>query len=281
MNCYMFPGQPLFRNAQTPEDADFLEIAQLTQERTGLNLHDFNWLGEQGSESVKLQIYGVAMSLYQARRFRREGVKPDLIAEHSMGIYPALAASGSLSEGDALELACRVGNCMAHMGRSAEYALGCIVGLTLEPILSIAENNGVYLANLNTSRHFLLSGERRNMEAAEAEALAHGAFSVKLFTCDAPLHTPLMTEVEGEMRSIFSDYRCLDPSVPLLNHIDQDFLAAVDIPEFMMRELTLPVYWERSYKALKKNGAVKFFEVGVGDSLKKYNRWIDSEAARL
>lgn len=281
MNCFMFPGQPLFRNAQTPEDSDFLEIAQLTQERTGLSLNDFNWLAEQGSESVKLQIYGVAMSLYQARRLRREGVKPGLIAEHSMGIYPALAAAGSLCEGDALELVWRVGNCMSHMGRSGEYALGCIVGLTLESILSIAENNGVYPANLNTSRHFLLSGGRRHMEATEAEALAHGAFSVKLFPCDAPLHTPLMTEVEGEMRGIFSDYRYHDPIIPLLDHIDQDFLAAADIPEFMMRELTLPVYWEKCYKALKKNGAVKFFEVGVGDSLKKYNRWIESEAARL
>jgi [acyl-carrier-protein] S-malonyltransferase len=281
MNCYMFPGQPLFRNAHTPEDADFLEIAQLAREKTGLDLHDFNRLGEQGSESVKLQIYGVAMSLYQARRLRREGVKPDLIAEHSMGIYPALAACGSLSEGDALELACRVGDCMAHMGRSTEYALGCIVGLTLEPVLSIAENNGVYLANLNTTRHFLLSGERRNMEAAETEALANGAFSVKLFPCDAPLHTPLMTKVEVDMRTIFSDYRCLEPGIPLLDHINQDYLTACDIPEFMMRELTLPVYWERCYKALKKNGAVKFFEVGVGDSLKKYNRWIESEAARL
>ena len=280
MNCFMFPGQPLFHNAQMPEDADFIEIAELTRQRTGLNLHDFNLPGKEWTESVMLQVYGVAMSLYRARRFRREGVKADLIAEHSMGIYPALAVSGSISEGDALELTCRVGCCMTGMGKSREYALGCIVGLTLEPVLSIAENNGVYPANLNTSRHFLLSGERRNMEAAEVEALAHGAFSVKLFTCDAPLHTPLMAEVEAEMQQVFSGYRYLEPTVPLLNHIDQDFLSAADIPEFMMRELEMPVYWEKCYKALKKAGAGTFLEVGAGDSLKKYNRWIESEAAR-
>jgi malonyl CoA-acyl carrier protein transacylase len=48
----------------------------------------------------------------------------------------------------------------------------------------------------------------------------------------------------------------------------------------MMRELEFPVYWEKCYKALKKAGAATFLEVGAGDSLKKYNRWIESEAAR-
>jgi malonyl CoA-acyl carrier protein transacylase len=89
-----------------------------------------------------------------------------------------------------------------------------------------------------------------------------------------------MVEVEAEMRQVFSSYRYLEPTVPLLNHIDQDFLSVAEIPDFMMRELELPVYWEKCYKALKKAGAGTFLEVGVGDSLKKYNRWIESEAAR-
>ncbi len=280
MNCFMFPGQPLFCNGQMPDDPDFAEIAGIAYDRAKLNLGDFSWIGGEETESVKLQVYGVSMSLYNARRLCREGTRADLIAEHSMGIYPSLAACGAISEEDAVELTFRVGRSISKMGNQGEYALCCIVGLSMEPVLSIAENNGVYPANLNTSRHFLLSGERRAMESAEAEALANGAFSVKLFACDAPLHTPLMSAVESEMREIFSDYRYREPVVPLMNHIDQDYLAAGDIAEFMMRELTLPVYWEKCYKALKKAGASKFFEVGAGDSLKKYNRWIESEAAR-
>ncbi len=281
MNCFMFPGQPLLRNAQMPDDADFLAIAEMARSRAHFDLYDFTWLGEEVTENVKLQIYGVSMSLYHARMLRREGISPHLIAEHSMGIYPSLAVCGSLPEEEVLEMTFRVGLGMARMGKTREFALGCIVGLTREPILSIAENNGVFPANLNTSRHFLLSGDRRKMESAEAEALENGAFSVKLFPCDAPLHTPLMAETEAEMMQIFSDYRYLDPIVPLMNHIDQDYLAAEDLAGFMMRELTLPVYWEKCYKALRKAGVTRFFEVGAGDSLKKYNRWIESEAARL
>ncbi len=280
MNCFMFPGQPLFCNGQTPDDEDFAAIAEIARSRAKFNLDDFTWLGEEETESVKLQVYGVSMGLYKARQLRREGVRADLIAEHSMGIYPSLAVCGALPEEDAVEMTFRVGRSISRMANTGDYALGCIVGLALEPVLSIAENNGVYPANLNTSRHFLLSGERRLMESAEAEALAKGAFSVKMFPCDAPLHTPLMSAIEGEMREIFSDYRYREPVVPLMNHIDQDYLAAADMADFMMRELTLPVYWEKCYNSLRKAGASRFFEVGAGDSLKKYNRWIESEAAR-
>jgi malonyl CoA-acyl carrier protein transacylase len=194
-----------------------------------------------------------------------------------MGIYPALAASGALSEGDAIEMAFRVGACMARMAPAGTYALGCMVGLTIEPLLAIAENNGVYVANLNTSRHFLLSGPRRNIEEAEAEALQAGAFSVRTFPSDAPLHTPLLAGLEGGLREIFAGYRYREPEVPLLDHIDQEYLTAGDLAEFLVRELTLPVYWEKSYRALRRAGVSSFYEAGAGDALKKYNRWIDSE----
>jgi [acyl-carrier-protein] S-malonyltransferase len=277
MNCYIYPGQPLAFAGPLPADADFGEIAALTLRHTGLDLASFIWTGREWTENIKLQVYGVAMSLYETRRLRRKGIAPGLIAEHSLGIYPALAAGDVLSEEEAVELAFRVGSVMAGMGRGRDFAIGCVVGLTLEPLLALAENNGVYLANHNTSRHFLLSGERGGMEAAMAEALQAGAFSARTFPCDAPLHTPLLAEAADELQEVFRSYHYREPVVPLVNHIDQDFLIAADMADFMLREMLQPVYWEKTYHALKRAGAGRFYEAGVGDSLKKYNRWIDSE----
>ena len=241
------------------------------------DLESSSWLGEGSTDNVKLQLFGVAMSIYQARKMRRQGVTPDLATEHSMGIYSALAACGCLPEAEVVELTYRVGSCLAQMGKSRTYALGCVIGLTLEPLLAVAENNGVHLANHNTSRHFLLAGERLAMVTAMAEALALGAFSAKTFLCDAPLHTPLMAEVEQELRDIFAGYRYAEPLCPLMDHLDQEYLTAADLADFMLRQLFQPVFWERTYHALRASGARTFFEVGVGDSLKKYNRWIESE----
>jgi malonyl CoA-acyl carrier protein transacylase len=278
MICFMFPGQPLARDAQLPCDADFGEIAALTQERTGLDLSGSAWSGERHSDQVALQVYGVAMSLYRHRRLLAEGVRPGMIAEHSMGIYAALAACGSIAEGDALEMAFRVGVCMEERFGGREYALGCVVGLTAERVAILAREGAVFLANHNTSRHFLLAGERGAMEHTLAEALGRGAFSARLFPCDAPLHTLLLAEAEGELSALFRDYRYAEPAVPLMNHIDQEFLTAPEIPGFLMAELTETVQWEHTYVALKRAGVTRFVEVGPGDSLRKYNRWIESQS---
>lgn len=280
MHCFMFPGQPLLRAAEPADDKDYLAIRTLALAHTGLDIHDLSWRREPSSESVALQVYGAAISLYRTRLLLQEGHRPEMIAEHSMGIYAALAASGSISEGEALELTFRIGACIARMADTGDYALGCMVGLPQEPLRAIAENNGVFLANLNTSRHFLLSGEKHGIESAVAESLRSGVFSAKVFPCDAPLHTPLMEAAVESLREIVADYRYAQPVVPLLNHIDQGFLAGPEVADFLLRELLLPVYWEKSYQALRAAGVTKFIEAGVGDSLKKYNRWIESEAAR-
>ena len=112
-----------------------------------------------------------------------------------------------------------------------------------------------------------------------AEALSAGAFSVRTVPCDAPLHTPLLGAIAGELREIVGDYRYAEPVLPLMDHIDQDFLSAADIPDFLVRELCLPVHWELTYLALRKAGVTVFTEVGSGDALKKFNRWIASEHA--
>ena len=276
MNCFMFPGQPLSHEATLPCDADFDEIAALTSAHTGLDLPSFTWAGEAHSEQVALQVYGVAASLYRHRCLRAEGMRPAVAAEHSLGVYAALAACGSIGEGEALEIAYRVGACMERRFQGRNYALGCLVGLSAEKVAVVAAEGAVFLANYNTSHHYLLAGGRHEMEATLGQALASGAFSARIFPCDAPLHTPLLAEAEGELTAIFRDYRYLGPAIPLMNHIDQEFLTEGEIPAFLMRELTETVHWEATYRALKRFGATRFVEVGAGDSLKKYNRWIES-----
>jgi malonyl CoA-acyl carrier protein transacylase len=277
MNCFMFPGQPLSRDASLPGDADFAQIAELVRRVAHLDLESFAWVEGGGTDHLKFQLLGAAQSLYRLRRLRRLGVLPDLVAQHSMGIYSALVACDVLAEEQAIEITWRVGSLLAGMGRTQEYALGCVIGLTLEPVLELADHNSVHLANHNTSRHFLLSGRGADIAKAMVEALDLGAFSARTFSCDAPLHSPLILQLERELREILAEYRYGEPACPLMNHLDQSFLGAADIAGFLLRELSLPVYWERTYRSLRAAGAKNFFEVGTGEALKKFNRWIEGE----
>jgi [acyl-carrier-protein] S-malonyltransferase len=277
MICWMFPGQPI-AFADTPGiDAEFQRIALLCQETTGFNPLACGTSASDLSESVRLQLFGACISLYRINQLTSQGVVPNLITEHSMGIYPALAAAGSIDHATALALTCRIGESMAQMGLQREYALGCVIGLTLGPLETIAANNGVHIANHNTSRHFLLAGEREKVDAALVDAKAAGAFSVSVFPCEAPLHTPLIAEIAGDLQRIVADYRFLEPRIPLTEHIGQTTLTAASIPAFLVDELCRPVYWETTYRVLRSRGVKRFQEVGVGSALSKFNRWIDSE----
>jgi malonyl CoA-acyl carrier protein transacylase len=273
----MFPGQPLSLAAPLPDDRDFTEIARMTEKKTTLDLGSLAWKYVEQTENIKFQVYGSALSLYRNRLLIRQGVKPNIVAEHSMGIYSALAACGSISEEDALELTFRIGACFARLGEKDDYALGCVIGMTHEPLSAIASNNGVYMANLNTSRHFILSGKACNMIRAMEESLANGAFSASTFPCDAPLHSPLMEEVAAPLAEICGEFCYREPLAPLINHVDQERLTAAKIADFLVRELCVPVFWERTYLALQAAGVGKYFEAGAGDALKKYNRWIHNE----
>ena len=277
MICWMFPGQPIAITATPCNDLEFHKIALLCQETTGFNPLENRISALEPSESVRLQLFGACFSLYRSNQLASQGMGPDLIAEHSMGIYAALAAAGSIDHATALALTCRLGAAMAQMGRQKEYALGCVIGLTCAPLETIAVNNGVHIANHNTSRHFLLAGERTRVEAALLEATASGAFSVNIFPCDAPLHTPLIGEIIADLRQIVADYSYHEPRIPLVEHIAQTTLTAATIPGFLVDDLCRPVYWETTYRTLRSRGVTRFQEVGAGSALSKFNRWIDSE----
>ncbi len=277
MICWMFPGQPIAFTEVPEGETGFRELALLCHEITGFDPVQNSTSASDLSSSVKLQLFGACSSLHRLDQLKRQGVEPDLIAEHSMGIYPALAASGSIDYAAALGLTWRLGNCMAEMGSRHEYALGCVIGLTSARLETIAAQCGVYIANHNTSRHFLLAGKRENIDAALRLADGSGAFSVSAFPCDAPLHTPLIGEIAGQLQQIVAGYSFSEPRIPLLEHIGQTFLSAADIPDFLVDELCRPVYWEKTYHTLRSRGMTRFQEVGVGSALSKFNRWIDSE----
>lgn len=277
MKCFMFPGQPMAVANLPAGDSGFEEVSRQCHEVSGFNPLDAEHARGELPESIRLQMFGAAMSLYRHGQLLLQHGPPDVIAEHSMGIYPALAAAGSIDGRSALELTHRIGVCLAAMRGRRDYALGSVTGLSGAVVESIATNNGVFVANYNTSRHFLLSGESAGIRGATAEAEAAGAFSTGIFPCDAPLHTPFVLEITAQLQAIVSDYSFLYPRIPLIEHQRQRRLTSDDIPVFLVEQLSHPVYWEATCRFLLREGVRHFYEAGAGQALSKFNRWIESD----
>lgn len=278
MGLWIFPGQPLKAENRLPEDADFMELSELAALNCGYDLHKNEPLSRSAlSPHTCLQLYGVAWSLYKVRKARRSGDLPTMLSGHSLGIYAALAVAGSVTEVEALELTARVGCCISGFAENGSYSFGCPIGIKVDPVEAAAKNNGVHVANYNSSQHFLLAGDSRQIEAALAECQQAGAFSVSSYRCEAPLHTPLLSALDRQLAEIVADYRFNEPTVPLLESFSQTFLTAAVIPLFLVQQLQKPVYWEKTWLYLRRLGFESAAEHGNAQPLTKFNRWIDME----
>ena len=101
--AFCFPGQlherPMLKDHPLREDPHFKELLRKASNQTKFDLLNFSFggEGEEDDSSLKLQMSTYFLSMVHFYRLRAAGWNPDIFAEHSMGIYSALAASEAIS----------------------------------------------------------------------------------------------------------------------------------------------------------------------------------------
>jgi len=99
--AFCFPGQLRDRvilqdGHPLQKDSYFREWTEKASRLTQFDLLQFSFKGEDEEDiglNLKLQISTYLLSMIHFYRLRAAGWVPDVLAEHSMGIYAALAAS--------------------------------------------------------------------------------------------------------------------------------------------------------------------------------------------
>jgi malonyl CoA-acyl carrier protein transacylase len=194
---------------------------------------------------------------------------PDVLAEHSMGIYAALAASEAITFEEGLFITESIGRLLEREGSLNRGGLASVIGLTLEEIGRICSDlNGHHLsiANYNGSMHYVLSGEEEGVEKAISLALSRKAISASRLPFRTALHSPSLLSLKEEIQNILKDIEICQPKFPLLNHWTVKLLKREEIKDFLCLEIGQPVYWDRCVE--------RFIEVGQEATLAKLIRWI-------
>ena len=282
--AFCFPGQlqerPSLEDHPLREDAHFKELLRRASGQTKFDLLNFSFKGEEKEEdlSLKLQIATYILSLVHFYRLREAGRNPDILAEHSMGIYAALAASEAVRFEEGLFITEAIGRLLKREGIVHPGAMASIIGLPLEEIQKICQDlNGFQLsiANYNGSLHFVLSGEEEGVKKAISLALARKAISAAPLAFHTALHSPSLSSLREEIRKILQDIEIQRPKVPILNHWTITPLRREEIKDFLSQEIGRPVYWIRCVEKLIQEGFTQFIEVGHETTLTKLMRWVD------
>ncbi len=286
--AFCFPGQlhekPILEDHHPlREDPHFKEVLRRVSSQTKFDLFRFSFGDEDEGEdfSLKLQIATYILSMVHYYRLRAAGWNPGILAEHSMGIYAALAASGAVQFEEGLFITEAIGRLLKKEGAIHRGGMASIIGLPLDGVQKICQDlNGFQLsiANYNGSMHFVLSGEEKGVDSAISLALSRKAVSATRLAFNTALHSPSLSCLREEIMAILQDIKVQAPDVPVLNHWTIKHLRREEIKDFLSQEIARPVYWVRCVENLLGEGFTQFVEVGHEATLTKLMRWIDREA---
>jgi malonyl CoA-acyl carrier protein transacylase len=286
--AFCFPGQIRDRiiledHHPLKKDPHFREWTEKASRLTQFDLLQFSFKEEERDIgfNLKLQISTYLLSMIHFYRLRAAGWVPDVLAEHSMGIYAALAASGAITFEEGLFITESIGRLLEKEGSLHRGGLASVLGLTLEEIGKICSDlNGYHLsiANYNGSMHYVLSGEEQGVEKAISLALSRKAISASRLPFHTALHSPSLLSLKKEIQDILKEIEIRPPQFPVLNHWTVKPLEREEIKDFLCLEIGQPVYWDRCVERLIQEGVTQFIEVGQETTLIKLIRWIHREA---
>jgi len=203
----------------------------------------------------------------------QRGIRPDVVAGHSLGEYSALAAANVLSFEDGLKLVQKRGFLMKEASQSNPGRMLAVIGLSedkLGRVLDKAKNYGeVVLANINTFEQVVLSGELNAINEAQKIAKEEGAKIAKLLDVSAAFHSPLMEPVVEEMSKFIDSVEFKTPEIPVVQNVTGTTVSSnAEIKENLKKQIIGPVKWVNSVLNMQEMGVDHFIEVGPKNVLK-------------
>jgi [acyl-carrier-protein] S-malonyltransferase len=228
----------------------------------------------------------LASSIAAARVLEARGIRPHVVAGHSLGEYSANVVAGTFPFSDAIAIVRRRGRYMQEAVPSGQGAMAAILGLDTAGVRraceEAAEGEVVSPANINGPGQIVIAGAAAAVTRAGARAKGLGAKRVVALNVSAPFHCALMKPAEVRLEPELRALAARDPRVPVVANVDaepkRDARAAI---EALVRQVSAPVLWEDVVRRLASDGVSTYVEVGPGRVLGGLVRKIHSEATVL
>jgi [acyl-carrier-protein] S-malonyltransferase len=285
MKAYIFPGQ----GSQFPgmgidlfETYSFArEIFSEADELLGFSLSDIMFNGTE-EELKQTKVTQPAIYLHSILIAKLgTNFKPEMVAGHSLGEFSALVASGGLSWQDGLSLVSKRALAMQKACEIAPSTMAAVLGLSDEQIEKVcAEFNGeVVAANFNCPGQVVISGSIKGVELAGEKLKEAGAKRVLLLPVGGAFHSPFMEPARLELAAAIETAKIDRPICPIFQNVNAKASQnEVEIKANLIAQLTGPVRWTQSIKAMISAGATDFIECGPGKVLQGLVRKINAEA---
>lgn len=202
------------------------------------------------------------------RLLEKRGIRPDVVAGHSIGEYAALVAAGVIGFEEALPLVRIRGELMQEVGKRYAGAMAAIIGLDTDDVRAICAKANIDIANYNSPGQIVISGEIKAVEAASEYAKEAGARKVIPLNVSGAFHSRLMSDAAERLAIELNRNRFSDTKIPVVANVLADYVhSAGSIRDALQRQIVGSVHWDESVTRMANDGVDLFVEVGPGKVL--------------
>ena len=283
--AYIFPGQ----GAQFPgmgqdlydNNSSAKESFEAANEILGFRITDIMF-GDDAEALKQTKVTQPAVFLHSVILAQTiSDFKPDMVAGHSLGELSALVANNTLSFEDGLNLVYKRAMAMQKACEMNPSTMAAILGLDdsiVEEGCAEVEHV-VVAANYNCPGQLVISGSNQGVAEACEVMKAKGAKRALPLPVGGAFHSPLMEPAREELQNAIEDTAFSNPICPIYQNVSASAVSNPDeIKSNLIGQLTAPVRWTQSVKAMVNDGATDFIEVGPGKVLSGLVKKIHREA---
>ena len=202
------------------------------------------------------------------------GMKPVVMAGHSLGEYTALTAAGVFTLEQAVGLVRFRAQAMQSAVPVGVGAMAAILGLTDEVVADVcreASEDGKYVVepvNFNCTGQVVIAGHREGIEKACEIAQKKGARRALKLAVSAPFHSSLLVGAAKQLAERLAQIDVMAPAIDVIANVD----VAVhhepqDIRDILSRQAASPVQWVKTIQKMAADGVTHIVECGPGKVL--------------
>ncbi len=283
--AFAFPGvgvrlcghEEAFWSRHRPVMTPFLEEASRF---AGVDLVDELRRDQKGDDVLgerEAQLFTYAFNCAVAAVYLRHGLRPQLLAGHSMGLYSALTTAGVIEFSEGLVIVERAYQVVTAACPGGEGSMAVVVGLNnddIDELLTLPCSASVRLVNSNNDTTKIFAGRRIELASFVEAADDADALKARLLPVSSPYHHPeLLNGAVLEFERFLRGYSWKSARRPIVSSIDQRLLSeGEDLLQLTARNIATPIDWERVMQSVIDEGTSTVFECGAGLSLTQNGR---------